>query len=158
MTDQLPRNVPPLPATTRALNGTGQIQPKAAKSCPWHSTVGPCSCDFELEDASCYLNDVHTQTSADTFLGTGTGSPLRAGTWPNCGVSALANGTEIETGGDSKSKCPALKFKLTPEGRVQVLPPRRQTTAKSAVQLKYVPYVSRKRQLWSDTYWLMLLN
>lgn len=69
------------------------------------------------------------------------GSPLRAGTWPNCGVSALANGTEIETGSGSKSICPALRFKLTEEGRVQVL-----SAETSAVQycLAVPPHASAK--------------
>ena len=49
------------------------------------------------------------------------GSPLRLGTWPNCDVAAVTNGTELAVGGGAaKSVCPPLSFALTEEGRLQL--------------------------------------
>ena len=71
------------------------------------------------------------------------GSPLRLGTWPNCKSSVVSNGTELEVGGgSSKSVCPPLKFKLTSEGRLQLLFTRGAATVEYCVAIP--PHASAK--------------
>jgi hypothetical protein len=72
------------------------------------------------------------------------GSPLRLATWPNCKSSVVSNGTELAVGSTSKSICPGLKFRLTPQGRVQMVPDDSAAQGGPAYCLAIPPHASAK--------------